>query len=259
LCKSKIPDFIRHKNRLYKIIEYQTDYKNYLSFENLTLDKQKNKFIYIINLDKNKKIRIGRGHESNVLLSDISVSRIHCMLNVEKETNEVFLEDNYSKYGTLVLIQTPKINLVEDLPLNLHIGRSFINCKIKKPFTLFSCCDIKEKIDFNTYFRQNEKKIGMRKILTVKTEVNSEEGEDEPEEKEGGEDEQNSSIVVKLDVDVDEDIDFNNLPEKFALKCNHGSGMNLFVTNKTKINFTKAKQTFNNWMNTNFAFVNGLD
>ena len=49
----------------------------------------------------------------------------------------------------------------------------------------------------------------MRKILTVKTEVNSEEGEDEPEEKEGGEDEQNSSIVVKLDVDVDEDIDFN--------------------------------------------------
>ena len=56
-----------------------------------------------------------------------------------------------------------------------------------------------------------------------------------------------------------EDIDFNNLPEKFALKCNHGSGMNLIVTNKTKINFTKAKQTFDNWMNTNFAFVNGLE
>ena len=56
-----------------------------------------------------------------------------------------------------------------------------------------------------------------------------------------------------------EDIDFNYLPEKFVLKCNHGSGMNLIVTNKTQINFTEAKQNFRRWMNTNFAFVNGLE
>ena len=56
-----------------------------------------------------------------------------------------------------------------------------------------------------------------------------------------------------------EDIDFKYLPEKFALKCNHGSGMNLIVTNKSEINFTKAKHNFNKWMNTNFAFVNGLE
>ena len=56
-----------------------------------------------------------------------------------------------------------------------------------------------------------------------------------------------------------EDIDFNYLPEKFVLKCNHGSGMNLIVTNKKKINFFKAKQKFNKWMNTNFAFINGLE
>ena len=206
LCKNKLPDYIRHKNKLYKIIEFHTEFKNYLSFENLTLDKQKNKFIYVINLDKNKKIKIGRGHESNVVLSDISVSRIHCQLNVDN--NEVYLEDNNSKYGTLVLIQTPKISLVENLSLNLHIGRSFINCKIKKPFKLFSCCDMKEKVNSNLYFKQNEKKIGMKKILTVKTEINSD-GEGESQEEPEQEQEQETSKVVKLDVDVDEDDDFN--------------------------------------------------
>ena len=34
--------------------------------------------------------------------------------------------------------------------------------------------------------------------------------------------------------------------------------MNLIVTNKKKINFRKAKQNFNKWMNFNFAFV-GLE
>lgn len=56
-----------------------------------------------------------------------------------------------------------------------------------------------------------------------------------------------------------EDININYLPEKLVLKCNHGSGMNLIVTNKTQINFFKAKQKFNKWMNTNFAFINGLE
>ena len=153
LCKNKLPDYIRHKNKLYKIIEFQTNFKNYLSFENLTLDKQKNKFIYVINLDKEKIIKVGRGHESNILLSDISVSRVHCLLNVEN--GNVYLEDNNSKYGTLVLIQTVKINLAENIFLNLQIGRTFINCKVKKPFKLFGCCDITEKIDSNFYFKQN--------------------------------------------------------------------------------------------------------
>ena len=196
LCKNKLPDYVRHKNKLYKIIEFNTKFKNYLSFENLTLDKQKNKFIYVINLDKEQKIKMGRGHDSNILLSDISVSRVHCFLNIENDN--VFLEDNNSKYGTLVLIQTNKINLAENIFLNLQIGRTFINCKVKKPFKLFGCCDFAEKMDLNFYLKQNEKKIGMKKILTVKTEVDTEreEGKEKEEKKEKG---------VEIDIDVDED------------------------------------------------------
>ena len=201
LCKSKLPDYIRHKNKLYKIIEFHTNFKNYLSFENLTLDKQKNKFIYVINLNKDKKLKVGRGHESNILLSDISVSRVHCLLNVENDS--IYLEDNNSKYGTLVLIQTHKINLAENIFLNLQIGRSFINCKVKKPFKLFGCCGITERNDSNFYFRQNEKKIGMKKILTVKTEVDIEEENEEDEEK------RETERGVEIDIDVDEDDNLN--------------------------------------------------
>ena len=209
LCKSKLPDYIRHKNKLYKIIEFHTNYKNYLSFENLTLDKQNNKFIYIINLDKDIKIKIGRGHESNILLSDISVSRVHCFLNIEN--NNVYLEDNNSKYGTLVLIQTSKLNLIENLLLNLQIGRSFINCKVKKPFKFFGCCDISEQIDLNFYYKQNEKKIGMKKILTVKTEVDE---ADEP--KENDEINEVEEWGVEVDYNVDEDDNLNRTSINFT-------------------------------------------
>lgn len=215
LCKNNLPDYIKHKNKLYKIIEFHTEFKNYMSFENLTLDRQRNKFIYLINLDKNQRIKMGRGHESNILLSDISVSRIHCLFNVEG--NNVYLEDNNSKYGTLVLIQAPKINLVDSLSLNIQVGRTFINCKVKKPFKFFGCCGLNEKVENNFYYKQNDKYIGTKKILTVKTEV---EHTDEDDNEKG----------VEMDIDVDEDVNVNKSSISFS-KYNFRSNENCKLLN----------------------------
>jgi glycosyltransferase involved in cell wall biosynthesis len=55
-----------------------------------------------------------------------------------------------------------------------------------------------------------------------------------------------------------DDIDFETLPDKFVLKCNHGSGMNAIITDKTKINKKKLKAKFDEWMRENFGFVKGL-
>ena len=213
LCKNKLPDYIHHKNKLYKIIEFKIDFKNYISFENLTLDKQKNKFIYVINLDKKKDIKIGRGHEANIILSDISVSRVHCVLNVYNKN--VYLQDNEAKYGTLVLVQTPRLNIIDNIDLNLQIGRSFINCKNKTPFKLFKCCDNNnEVINYNSYFKQNSKKIGMKKIHTVKTEIDEEEKEKEKEfileNKENIDNntqtpKKKEEPIMEIDIGVDED------------------------------------------------------
>ena len=54
-----------------------------------------------------------------------------------------------------------------------------------------------------------------------------------------------------------DEVDFDKLPEKFVLKCNHGSGMNAIITKK-ECNFKKLKRKFNRWMRENFGFAKGL-
>lgn len=55
------------------------------------------------------------------------------------------------------------------------------------------------------------------------------------------------------------EINFDELPDRFVLKCNHGSGMNLIVKDKSKLDYSDAKTKFDKWMATNFAFVNGFE
>ena len=175
LCKTKFPDFIKYENRLLPVIDFSQEFENYLTLESLTLDRQNNKFIYAISLDKERKIKIGRGHEAKVLLSDISVSRVHCIMTVEK--NQVFIEDNDSKFGTLILVQTPTIKISENLPLYIQVGRTFFECKLVKPFKLFNCCEIEEKNNIFYYYNQNEKFIKDNLGMVVKPDLSDNDSE----------------------------------------------------------------------------------
>ena len=173
LCKTKYPDYINYQNKLYPLLDFSSQYQSYLTLESLTLDKNKNKFIYVVSLVQKKKIKIGRGHECEILLSDISISRIHSYLVVENK--KVYLEDNDSKFGTLVFIQIPKLKLSQNLPLFIQIGRTAIEIKIKKNFKLFSCCDIEEKNSIFYYYNQNEKYIKENMGLNIKDDESDDE------------------------------------------------------------------------------------
>ena len=166
LCKSKFPDFIKHQNKLYPLLDFTNDFKSYFTLESLTLDKNNNKFIYVVSLENNRKIKAGRGHECDILLSDISVSRIHCFFVVENKN--VYLEDNDSKFGTLIFVQTPILKITQELPLFLQIGRTSLEISIKKSFKLFNCCEIAEKKSVFFYYNQNEKYIKDNIGLIVK-------------------------------------------------------------------------------------------
>lgn len=54
------------------------------------------------------------------------------------------------------------------------------------------------------------------------------------------------------------DIDFSDLPEQFVLKTNHGTGTNLIVKDKGKLNIKKAKILFDDWMDMDFAYTNNF-
>lgn len=51
-----------------------------------------------------------------------------------------------------------------------------------------------------------------------------------------------------------DEINFDELPDAFALKCTHGSSFNLIVPDKTKLDMRKAKAKFDKWMKTNYYY-----
>ena len=168
LCKTKFPDFVRHKGKLYTLLEYRYEYKSYFTLESLTLDKHKNKFLYVVSLDNLKKIKLGRGHDANIILGDISVSRIHSIISVENKN--LYIQDNNSKFGTLVLCQTPIIKLAENLPLYIQVSRTFFVFLLKKLEKMFNCCGVSERPNLYYYHKQNQNQINNKRLLTVKTE-----------------------------------------------------------------------------------------
>ncbi|HWK24494.1 MAG TPA: ATP-grasp fold amidoligase family protein [Ureibacillus sp.] len=54
-----------------------------------------------------------------------------------------------------------------------------------------------------------------------------------------------------------EDIDFDALPDRFAMKCTHGSGFNIICNDKNTLDLNLVRLQLNKWMNTNYSFVNG--
>lgn len=49
------------------------------------------------------------------------------------------------------------------------------------------------------------------------------------------------------------DIDFDELPEQFVLKCNHGMGCNVICRNKAFLDFEKTKVQLDEWLQTDYS------
>jgi len=50
-----------------------------------------------------------------------------------------------------------------------------------------------------------------------------------------------------------QDIDFDVLPNKFVLKCNHGCGFNIICTDKSKLDKEETVRTLNKWLKKKFG------
>lgn len=56
-----------------------------------------------------------------------------------------------------------------------------------------------------------------------------------------------------------DEINFDEFPDRFVLKANHGSGWNIIVKNKATFDREDAKRKFEEWMNLNYSFCNGYE
>ena len=76
-------------------------------------------------------IKVGRGHDTQVRITDISVSRCHSYIKKSLK-GDFILEDNGSKFGTLVLVRKP-LMLSKDHTNFIQLGRTLIEISVKDP------------------------------------------------------------------------------------------------------------------------------
>ena len=182
LCKEKLPDYIKYNNRFYNISFYKPKFNEFIVLESMRADKHRAKFIHIISFDTKDSINLGRANECELSIAELSVSRYHCIIH--KDDGDVFIEDNSSKFGTLILVQNNNLIISDSLPLNLQINKTFI--KIKVPTISgcsFLCCKEQpavEQLKFN-YQIQNRKGLDILSYFIIKENDDNQDDDEEEE------------------------------------------------------------------------------
>ena len=132
ICKTPYPFRFKLKGieKPFELIDIQKPIGcNYVVLESLNQMKENCniKSIHVIQLTSDE-LTIGRGHESDVRINDISVSRSHAKLKYNAEDGTLLLRDLKSKFGTLILIKKPL--KIKEKKIHLQIGRTYIEASL---------------------------------------------------------------------------------------------------------------------------------
>lgn len=97
--------------------------------ESLPLEKNTSRTIHVLKFSPEKQsFNMGRGHESEVRVNDISVSRTHAIIKYKNDG--IYIEDNKSKFGTLVLLKDVYDILLEYTSA-VQIGRTVVSFTVR--------------------------------------------------------------------------------------------------------------------------------
>ena len=172
LCKSIIPERLIFNNKIISLIDFNKIFAPpFLICESIYQYNISNcsnyseyQTIFVISFSKKKNNRIGRANNSDLRLTDISVSRNHATLTCVNNSS-IFLEDNGAKFGTLILIQN-NIKFIPDKELSIQVGRyHFIFCMNRTCLSCLRCYKNKELVSLSYDKILNEKLIIYKEIL----------------------------------------------------------------------------------------------
>jgi hypothetical protein len=132
ICKEPYPSkiniylvTIKYNGQFLNLLSYFVpEGQNYIILESLNSIKE-NQYplsVHILMFIDDSPYILGRGHDSDVRISDISVSRTHAKILLKDK--KFYLEDTGSKFGTLVLAKD-SIELDENKKI-LQIGRTLV-------------------------------------------------------------------------------------------------------------------------------------
>mmetsp|Transcript_28290 Transcript_28290/g.25003 ORF Transcript_28290/g.25003 Transcript_28290/m.25003 type:complete len:167 (+) Transcript_28290:308-808(+) len=128
LCKAPYPFKIAFGRKQVSLLEYEEPNTPFLSFETFLKEgcnKATSKSLYILRLKHMGKYKVGRSHEVEFHIEDISVSRFHGYIQITPD--KVFIQDYKSKFGTQILIKRAESLDRDDMYKNMfQVGRTWI-------------------------------------------------------------------------------------------------------------------------------------
>merc|ERR1719343_1607045 len=125
LCKTIYPTYIHNRHERSPLVEVPWTQPPFIVLENMVRDSQQHatRGLHVISLAE-KVLKLGRGHESDVRIADVSISRCHATIRFQR--GQFVLEDNNSKFGTLVAMKKPRV-LEPGVAISIQMGRSVLS------------------------------------------------------------------------------------------------------------------------------------
>ncbi|CAG9331044.1 unnamed protein product [Blepharisma stoltei] len=137
ICKDSYPSSLKVNSKQYNIIEVNKPLGPYIILLDLKGEKNNDYCLWVISAFDNLCLTIGRSHDNDISFADISVSRCHSSIRFIGKS--FYLEDNASKFGTLILAKK-SIHLARNSMLAVQCRRTVIYFSLKEHHSFISAC-----------------------------------------------------------------------------------------------------------------------
>lgn len=133
LCKTPYPAYCHSGEEKKPLAEVPWTQPPFIVLENMMRDSQQpsSRGLHIVSLADAKQLTMGRGHDSDVCIKDVSTSRCHATIRFDPESSSFILEDHNSKFGTLVAMKKPHV-LEPGSAISVQVGRTVLSLSLPR-------------------------------------------------------------------------------------------------------------------------------
>eukprot|EP00826_Nyctotherus_ovalis_P000725 TRINITY_DN10026_c0_g4_i1.p1 TRINITY_DN10026_c0_g4~~TRINITY_DN10026_c0_g4_i1.p1 ORF type:complete len:297 (-),score=50.59 TRINITY_DN10026_c0_g4_i1:155-1045(-) len=135
LCKTPYPFAVYFDGKVFELIDCKVPKCPYIVFEHNSKGAGDTDSLFIVSFSERNKFKIGRHHDNEIRLNDMSVSRRQAVLSLGNDG--IYLEDTGSKFGTLILMQRPHTLQPKEV-FRVQCERTLMEFSVERAWSLFS-------------------------------------------------------------------------------------------------------------------------
>jgi hypothetical protein len=130
ICKFPFPQMVRYGGKDVEMMTISKPNKPYILFESIgnKHENREERWLHLVSSEENSSIKIGRGHDCEIRITDISVSRKHA--EIVLKDGDFYLADTKAKFGTLIRLEED-FTLIPNKPIRIQFARTVFEFKVK--------------------------------------------------------------------------------------------------------------------------------